>query len=103
MNSVDLTTKRKRMNNPWSVLETNELRDIISQTESNLNIIDQDISDHPGIFQQLLEMDQKLAEEGFSENSLPIICMRYTLNRVFKNMLTRELFNREHDNESSGE
>jgi len=78
-----------------------ELRDIISQTESNLNIINQDIYDHPSVFNQLLEMDTKLTEEGMSENSLPITCVRYTMNHVFKNLLTRELFNREHNNESS--
>ncbi len=83
--------------NPWDTLEIEDLREIISQLESCLNTWNQQLYDHPNMYSDILDLAEKLTQDGVRENTILIMCLRYASSMMLKNTLEKELFNRENE------
>jgi hypothetical protein len=88
-------TKKQKFVHIFDCLSLKELRSESLVIESNLNSVRQMIVESPSIINKLIELESTLEEEGFSQDSLLVNCVKYTFTHIWKEMLDREIFLRE--------
>jgi hypothetical protein len=82
--------------NIFDGIDIKTLREIASEIEINLNNVSYLIQNEPEILSSLFALQDKLVGEcKINKDSLLVNCVKYMASKTWKEMLDREIFERE--------